>query len=1447
MKGRKLLSALIAGTMVLGTMSFPIFAEEDVVATITKSDNLTVQYTSYDGEAGVFANVEEGDTVTFHKEKVECAGREFPSVNNVTYTSDYQYGTLMYHGIGKLPTITGSITFNGLKFDGNAIAIYAKDSKAGLDVKIENCTFNNAGGNCVYIVPEINSLTVTGCAFTSPEGGASTQYLVWPYNAHTINITNNTFTGNGTRGAIHLGNATDTATVSENTINSFERGVQVALSGGGNVSITENEFSDIKKYSDSQGRTAPIFIHKATDQEATTVSVTNNSITNSSAAVFGESGIECINTFTGNTVDSVDAGTLEANSATYAAQIGNTKYVTLADAVAAANAMPGEDNITIEITKTGEYDPFTITRKNVTVEGIVGASAAESTVIKNTNADVVNVYNQNITLKDLWIDDSVGHTSYKSAVNVMGSRDSYYNLTVDNCHFVGNGQVGSIALYYHSPKATITNCTFEDFERGYYGCGDNNAMEKLTVTGNTFNHVKVPVDGYWGSVYTGEEYNIVISGNTFNPGEWGTAYIQLWDYVQYGNYMGWNGCDVGSAIKAKIANNTYNGNVVFYPTHCNVNTVTKIDIDANDKASLGIIPRYFVALPDEVTGADVTYANGDPVDLWNTTMYKKSGNKNVLYTVPTGDFKVTVKKGALSSEESLVVTDPAVGSTLGTVPTVTLSPSAFKAVQIVERNKFFDILSDALSEARDSDTVKVLNDITLTNNIYMTDDKAVTLDLNGKTLSCEGGRIMLNGSDMTVTGDGYIKADLSKGSQSAIEVHDANSTLTVDSVNVNAGANNIIFVANGGEIVINGGTFTAENGGAVILALEETSRVTVKDGIFVGKDGAEYENHGTGAVWGANGAKVDVYGGTFDIADDFSDPGINYTFFDYRGFVGKYVSNISTRVNSKADINVFGGTYSVNPAAINAYLENIHWTTGKVDYVALDYVSTEKDGKYTVGKSEAKIIDTAKTTGATVTLDNLTKNDAIDHEPDATYKVVVETAPTADTAKANEAIAANAADTNTDKAIFDISVVKVDSNGVTTDLGGTTGITDQQVTLTLGDTPVRGSKVFVYHVDEYGNVTTVAVVISDGTNKVTFTAPSFSTYAVTYTATAADPTTITSEVGVVFSPVSEGSNQYYITLKALDAGKKINRFMSADLAFVNNCATVDYEIEAAANMNAAVINENGTTREYRFDMDGLSASCATGEGITIGTITFSGYGTLDFSVNGTYTAGHAVNIVNTAKAANNIVDNYMVSSGTLLVNDAVTGNSQLAADEKGTITDTLVPAKKNLTVNVTFNNEITDNAKAYQDMKAVISGGDLLSDITVNFGTDEKALVGDTYTFTQALTQNIAYTVTISGAGYRTARHTVTMTTDKTLNFWNNVKDTAEEIETGKGAKKANFLAGDIVKDSNINIYDLSAVVSYFGTANLVAEHPEYAKYDLNRDGKIDSKDVAYVLVSWGN
>ena len=215
-------------------------------------------------------------------------------------------------------------------------------------------------------------------------------------------------------------------------------------------------------------------------------------------------------------------------------------------------------------------------------------------------------------------------------------------------------------------------------------------------------------------------------------------------------------------------------------------------------------------------------------------------------------------------------------------------------------------------------------------------------------------------------------------------------------------------------------------------------------------------------------------------------------------------------------------------------------------------------------------------------------------------------------------------------------------------------------------------------------------------------------------------------------------------------------------------------------------------------------------------------------------------------------------------------NTDLAANDGmvGEIKDgvVMVPTR-NLSIKVDFPNAVVDQKIAYQDMTVVISGSDLEENITIALGSDatkvdltiankkpasyEAKFVNGAYEIDvlNALTKDTSYTVIVSGAGYRTARYTVTMTEDKALRFWNNVMDEAQFVEIGKDSSKVNvtFLAGDIVKDNNINIYDLSAVVSYFGQKNDTTAYSNYAKYDLNRDGVIDSKDVAYVLVSWNN
>ncbi len=340
---------------------------------------------------------------------------------------------------------------------------------------------------------------------------------------------------------------------------------------------------------------------------------------------------------------------------------------------------------------------------------------------------------------------------------------------------------------------------------------------------------------------------------------------------------------------------------------------------------------------------------------------------------------------------------------------------------------------------------------------------------------------------------------------------------------------------------------------------------------------------------------------------------------------------------------------------------------------------------------------------------------------------------------------------------------------------------------------------------------------------------------------------------------AEGEKLYNINLVA-STDKVINRLNSVDLTFVLDQILGENEFEIIASNDEVAINpvDNSDVR-YEFHYEGKDdADTDTASTITIGQVKFTGYGKFNFAVDTTATT----NAAHATEALDNIVDTFVPGGsadglGDLVIDGAKVENVLIS-----------VPTR-DLVINVAFPNSVkTDNNYNYQAMKVVVSGGDLAEAIVVDLGanavmptltTDVKTEAAvsvattDKYvvTLTDALTVNTSYNVEVSGAGYRTARYTVTMNCDdyKTLNFWNNVKDNAVEVEEKKDSSKKNvtFLAGDIVKDAVINIYDLSAVVSYFGEIDLSeTNNKAYAKYDLNRDGKIDSKDVAYVLVSWG-
>ncbi len=607
-------------------------------------------------------------------------------------------------------------------------------------------------------------------------------------------------------------------------------------------------------------------------------------------------------------------------------------------------------------------------------------------------------------------------------------------------------------------------------------------------------------------------------------------------------------------------------------------------------------------------------------------------------------------------------------------------------------------------------------------------------------------------------------------------------------------------VCNNADVTITGnGTIDCEAGNNGAYGINVYGgNLTIENGTFYGAMTVAQVQEGS----------LNVKGGYYDLA-----PSVKSQFPQF----AKYIINAidSAFKDGSAIISVTGGTFvnfdpSANPEGIDT------------SYVAKGYYSKDnQDGTFSVLQSAAKVIDNAKSAGVKVTLDNLEKNSAIDKTADATYNVVLDTVKPEDKAAVDKIKSESA---NKTVIAYDIYVAKTE-NGITTEFDD---VKNQKVTLSLPTAVKEGGDIKVYHnADEVQGVT-----LSTDRKSVSFIAPSFSAYTFVYDAANLTDTDITKNIKVEFEKVTD--SEYDIVLKATDTNTKINGLLTADLTFslTQGTGLVNYEITPAANMSLLV---NGN--RYTFSFDGTNAHSATGDEIVIGKVKFNGYCTgAKFEISDATT-----NLVNTTKAVDSIVE-YYVKDG-----DGTNTGKLNAAASIGNIT--LTQETANLTVNVSFPNAVVNQAAAYQNMKVTVSGNGANEVVKLGSDNSNVTFANDTYTveFTDKLVKGNTYTVTVEGAGYRTARYTVSMTDNKTLNFWNNVKDALTFVEENVGTgSKTNFLAGDIVKDGQINIYDLSAVVSYFGTDNLVSEHPTYAKYDLNRDGVIDSMDISYVLVSWG-
>lgn len=329
---------------------------------------------------------------------------------------------------------------------------------------------------------------------------------------------------------------------------------------------------------------------------------------------------------------------------------------------------------------------------------------------------------------------------------------------------------------------------------------------------------------------------------------------------------------------------------------------------------------------------------------------------------------------------------------------------------------------------------------------------------------------------------------------------------------------------------------------------------------------------------------------------------------------------------------------------------------------------------------------------------------------------------------------------------------------------------------------------------------------------------------------------------------NDGSNEGLIVVA--DPEAPVTNFLGVQFTISNNADVgydaVDYEIVPADGFALLYDDATGLYEINVKPVDGVRpavSEAAAGQGIVIGKLVYNGgYGQGTIS---------AENVMLTVEKSDNTY-------------------KEISATNAGFEFKYDIPEPaKNLTVVVDLSKHYAkvDNVKAYQNMKLRVYSA-RLGFIDFDLGTDSVAysekngtlettgavaydIAKKTYTLTlEKLPAFDKYTVFVSGDGYRDAKVQFDLNENTTVNFWNNANDSAiAEIskETSgivKTAKK-NFLAGDIIMNGVIDIYDLSAVSSYYGKSNLTAGDKDFIQYDLNRDGKVNLDDISILLAGW--
>lgn len=163
---------------------------------------------------------------------------------------------------------------------------------------------------------------------------------------------------------------------------------------------------------------------------------------------------------------------------------------------------------------------------------------------------------------------------------------------------------------------------------------------------------------------------------------------------------------------------------------------------------------------------------------------------------------------------------------------------ATEGVELTEANSeaqinglYYKTLDDAVSMVDNGDTIKLVNDVTVSSPVVIPAGKEFTLDLGGKKLTNSGTAILNNG------------------------------TLTVDNGTIESTSGVGIGVGNNSKTIIQPGVTIKSREGAVITGYATGATITINGGNFLAEDNAVIAGNGTERDGEAN--TIIINGGTF--------------------------------------------------------------------------------------------------------------------------------------------------------------------------------------------------------------------------------------------------------------------------------------------------------------------------------------------------------------------------------------------------------------------------------------------------------------------------------------------------------------------------------------------------------------------------------------------------------